>query len=360
MATHASFDSFPPHRRFRSHRSAVALLCLTATGALAGCGAGNFGLIPDSTTTPVAATNGPQLGYQWVAADKTLRPILGVPGSSQVGETAVTAGAYQSAVTAARATYAVMQATDGTLDVVTLPAGVATTLPVTVASGAVLRMSPSGAVAAVYAPGASSASIVSGLPGAPQTRVVAAGLPIADSAVSDSGSVAFETAQGSSLMVSVVGVDGRSHSVASLGAGGGLAFLPGRDDLLLLDAVANTLSLVASASTSPAPSVVMTANLLQTPAALGVSPSGRWALVANGAGKGAVRIDLAHNASVAVACTCSPTLAAPLADDGAFRVTDLASAPNWIVAGTDAAPRVLFIPPANPPKKTVPGTGAAQ
>jgi hypothetical protein len=57
-----------------------------------------------------------------------------------------------------------------------------------------------------------------------------------------------------------------------------------------------------------------------------------------------VRIDLTTLTSSSVACSCKPTLASTLADDGAFRVTDAVTGPNWIVDAAPATPRVLFIP----------------
>lgn len=350
---------FPRPLANRSQRTlSLAAAGLCALALLSGCGSG-LGSVGTSAPPAIAATNGPQLGYLWVATDKTLRPILGVAGASQVGQSVVPAGAYQSAVTSAAGTFALMQAADASFDVVALPTGTSVALPVSLPSGATLRLSSSGAAAALYSPGASSAAVITGLPNSPVVRTVSASAPIVDAAVSDTGSIAVEVAQGSSLIANVVTLDGKSHTVASLGASGGLTFLPGRDDLLLVDSAANTLTLIASASSAPAASTFPTGTLLQAPLAVGVSQSGRWALVANSAGNGLVRLDLRQRTSSAVACACTPTLAAPLADDGAFRVTALPADPNWVVEANAATPRVLFLP-AVPGVKKVAIPGGAQ
>jgi hypothetical protein len=334
----------------------MAAVCLSA--ATAGCGSGLVGpSTPQATmTTPVASAKGPQLGYLWVNSDKTLRPILGVAGASQVGQSVVPAGVYIGATASATASIAVLQDTTGAFDLMSLPSGSPVSLNLTLPAGARIRLSPGAAAALLYTPGASSASLVTGLLSTPAIHTIAAPSAIADSAVSDTGTVSFESAQGSSFAVSVMPLGGLSTPLASVKSTGGLNFLPGRDDLLFADAAANSLTLIRSTTTAPSASLVQTAQLLQTPLAVGVSGSGRWAIVVNSAAtsgsQNLVRIDLTTLTSTSVACSCTPTLAATLADDGAFRVTDAVTGPNWIVDAAATTPRVLFIPALPTPVKT--------
>jgi len=333
---------------FRSASPASAIFVVAALAATTGCGSGVLGTsAPQTTTTPVASAKGPQLGYLWVGSDKTLRPILGVAGASQVGQSVVPAGVYIGAAASATASVAVLQDTTGAFDLMTLPSGSPASLSLTLPAGARIRLSPGAAAALLYTPGAASASLVTGLLGTPAVHAIAAPGAIADSAVSDTGTVGFEYAQGSSFAVSVTPPGGIAAPIASVKSAGGISFLPGRDDLLFADASANSLTLVRSTTSAPSAALVQTAQLLQTPTAVGVSGSGRWAMVVNSAASPAqnlVRVDLTTLTSTAVGCSCTPTLAATLADDGAFRVTDAAAGPNWIVDAVPATPRVLFIP----------------
>jgi hypothetical protein len=226
----------------------------------------------------------------------------------------------------------------------TLPAGSPVSLGLTLPTGARIKLSPSAAAALLYTPGAASASLVTGLLSTPKVQSITASGAITDSAVSDTGAAAFAYVQGSSVTVGVMALNGRSVPVASVGASGGLAFLPGSDSLLIGDAAANTLTLVQSSSSSPSAQTISAAGLLHSPVAVGVSNSGRWALVANSASQTLVRIDLSSFAAVSLTCNCKPTLSEALADDGAFRVTSLTAGPNWIVDATPATPRLLFIP----------------
>jgi hypothetical protein len=322
--------------------------------AIVGCGSGMGGSAPISQNiaVPTASAKGPQLGYLWLASDHSLRPILGVAGASQIGQAVAPAGVYSGAVSSASANLAILQGTDGSFDLMTLPSGAPASLGLTLPSGAMMRLSPTAAAALLYTPGAKSASLVTGLLTASQTPVqiqsIAVAGPITDSAVSDTGTASFEYAQGSSVAVTVVALNGRAVPLTSIKAGGGLSFLPGRDDLLFADAVADSLTLIRSTTSAPSTTLLQTSGLLNAPSAVGVSNSGRYVLVANSGSQSTVRIDMTTLSSTQVACSCKPTEAAVLADDGAFRVTNVATGPNWIVDAAAATPRTLFIP-ALPP-----------
>jgi hypothetical protein len=334
----------------------AAVAAISLAGVLAatlGCGSGTLQAVSSqSSAVPTASAQGPQLGYIWLDSDRTLRPILGVAGASQIGQSLVPAGTYVGAVSAAAANIAVLQDSDGSFDLMSLPSGSPTALAVKLPAGAAMRLSPSATSALLYTPGATSASLVTGLLSSPQVQTVKFAGPITDSVVSDSGAVAAEYNQGTSVALSVMAASGRAVPAASLGSSGGLSFLPGHDDLLFADGTANTLTLMRSATSAPAISVIQTSSLLKSPSSLGVSGSGRWALVvnssannpANSATQTLVRIDLNTLTSVSVVCACKPTAAAVLTDDGAFRVTNVKSGANWIVDASSASPRTLFIP----------------
>jgi hypothetical protein len=327
-------------------------LLLCSVGLATGCGTGIATVAaPQATpTVPVASALGPQLGYLWLVSSKTLRPILGIPGASQVGKSVVPAGAYINAATSATASLAVLQAADGSFDLMLLPTGTPVSLGLTLPTGATIRLSPSATAALAFTPGATSAALITGLPASPSLQTISAPAAIADAAVSDTGTVALE----SSRSLSILALKGVPVTIAAIAAPGGISFLPGsassHDDLLFADSAANSLTLARSTTSGPSAQTISTSGLLHSPSAVGVSSSGRWALVANSGSQSAVRIDLSTLAASSVACTCQPTLVKPLADDGAFRITGLASGPNWLVNAASTTPGTLFIPalPATP------------
>ena len=330
--------------------AAVAAVSLAGTmAATLGCGSGTLqATIPQSSAVPTASAQGPQLGYLWLESDQTLRPILGVAGASQIGQSLVPAGTYVAAASNAAANVAVLQDSDGNFDLMRLPSGSPASLSVKLPPAAAIRISPSASSALLYTPGTSAGTLITNLLSKPQAQTVKFAGPIVDSAVSDTGTIATEYSQSSSLALAVTAISGRSVPLASLGADGGLSFLPNHDDLLFADGASNSATLVRSTTSAPSSSLVQTGSLLKSPSALGVSGSGRWALVVNTASNSAtqslVRIDLNTLTTVSVACSCKPTEAAVLTDDGAFRVTNVKSGANWIVDASSATPRTLFIP----------------
>ena len=146
----------------RRHRArCVAVGALAACGALAGCGTAV--VLPGSGASGVssAVSNGPQLGYLWDAADQTLRPVLGIPGSSQFGQSVTPAGLYINGAGSARSGLALLQSANGSLSWMALPSGSAQIIAGASISGAAqIAFSPSGTDAIVFTPGA--ASFVSG------------------------------------------------------------------------------------------------------------------------------------------------------------------------------------------------------
>lgn len=331
----------------------ASLLAAPILVSTTGCGSGvTANTSSQATVVPTASAKGPQLGYMWIDSDKTLRPILGVPGASQVGQSVVPAGTYIDAAASSTAGIAILQATDGSFDLMTLPSGSPASLHLNLPAGAQIRLSAAATTALIYTPGATSASLVTGLLTAPQVANITAPSPIRDSAVSDTGSIALEYSQGSSVSVSVLGTGGRAVPIASIQSPGGLAFLPAHDDLLFADGSANSLTLIRSVTTAPSSSTLQTNGLLKSPSAVGVSGSGRWAIVANSASQTLVRVDLMTQSAVSIACACKPTQAATLADEGAFQVTNLTTGPNWIVDAAPSTPRTLFIPALPAPIKT--------
>jgi hypothetical protein len=324
--------------------------CAATMILLCGCGSGLVTPLTGSSNpaTPAATAQSPQLGYFWNAPDQTLRPIVGIPGSSQVGQSVVPAGTYTAAAASSASAAAVLQDPDGSLDVMTLPTGQPVHISAATTTGAQIRFSPAGKFAIVFTPGARAFSLLTGLPSTPSASLITSTFAIQEATISDAGNIAAATSNSTGISIQIVAANGAATSVGSVGALGGLAFASG-DSLLFADASANTLTLVQSASTKPSPTLVPTAALLMTPSGLGVSQNGQWALVANTGEASAIRIDLtAQNAPLRIACACTPALVAPLSGMGTFRITAAGMGPIWAIDAGVSAPRSFFIPAVHP------------
>jgi hypothetical protein len=327
-------------------RRSLLSLGSVAAMTLCGCGAGYKVLTGGSgggTAAVTAVSNGPQLGYAWNAADETLRPILGVPGSSLVGTSVVPAGAYVAAGTSAASGVALLVGTDLRVYRMTLPSGTPVQVGQAATAASVVRFSPSGTSAVVFVPGATSATVLTGLTGTVTAMPLTASAPLVDAAASDAGSVVGLVKSSGTVSVALLGASGRQ--IGSVGQAGGISFVGTGEDLLVGDAAGSSLTLIRTASTTPAASVVATSGLLKAPVSVGTSRNGMWAAVANGGDSSVVRVDLTGaTAAQRIAAPTQPTVVAQLAGNGTFRFNDVGTGPAWISDVTAATPSMLFIP----------------
>jgi hypothetical protein len=322
------------------------VLGIAAVSGLCGCSAG-FVLLGSGggTSTPATAvSNGPQLGYAWYAQDQTLRPILGVPGSSQFGESVVPAGAYVGGASSAAANLALLIGTDEKVYKMSLPNGTPTQIGATAGTGAVVRFSPTGASAVVYVPGGTSATLVTGVRTTPVVKTLSMTAPLLEMTASDAGTAAavLQGSHGASVAV-VSGTNARQ--IAAVNGDGGISFAGTSEDLVVADSVANSLTLIRAAATAPVAVQLETASLLKTPMAVGASLNGKWVVVANSGESSVVRVDVSGaSAPQRVSCPTQPTVVAQLAGNGVFRFNDLGATSVWLSDVTTASPSMLFIP----------------
>lgn len=323
--------------------TACLLPCL-----LTGCGAGVRTLAGAGSSPAVAllaVSAAPKLGYAWNQADKTLRPIIGIPGAAQFGESVTPAATYEYGAAEPAGTYALMLGDSQTTYRVSLPDGAATLLAGKAAAGSRIVFAPGGAYALIFAPGNTGGTVISGTAGAAQVRSVNFTGAATDAAISDTGAVAVALRSGSGCPVQVTPASGNSVSLPSLKVCGGLGFVAGGDDLLMADAGSNELFRVHAASTTPTVAPMVTAGLLKMPQSVAASHTGHWAVVANSGDSSAVRIDLTGALPPQrTACDCQPSTVVPLAGDGAFRLTALQTGPVWISDASRSSFPVLFVP----------------
>lgn len=329
-------------------RNASAAVAAFSLLALTGCGSGVRSVTGGGATSValLAVSAAPRLGYAWSQADKTLRPILGIPGAAQFGAAVTAAGTYEGGAAEPAGTYAILLGDSQAIYRVSLPDGTATRLNGKAPGGSTVVFAPRGDTALVYGPGGLAGLIVGGTAGATQVRTVTFSAPALDAAISDTGTVAVAQRSGSGVSVQVLPATGNAVVLPALNSGGGLGFVPNTEDLLLADGSTNDLFLVRAASTAPVRSAVSTGGLLKSPVSLAASRNGHWAVVASSGDSSAARIDLTGVLSPQrTACSCQPSTVAPLSGDGAFRLTPLETGtPVWISDASRASFPVLFVP----------------
>jgi hypothetical protein len=286
---------------------------------------------------PVA---GPVLGYVWDAASARLRPILGIPGSSLLGEAPDLGVTLSLAEVSPRQDYVIgVEAGSGAVVLVSLAgsrAGVAAVAGL--GPGAErIALSPTGAAAAVYG-GSGGLSVVTGLPEAPATRTLAAPGRLTALAVSDSGERVLAVS-GEQLYLLARGAEPRL--LGPVGAGAAIAFVENSGDALVADPARQEAFLVRGEGE----------RLILAGAREGISDpvaaavAGRRGLVANRGTNTVLLLDLAGGAPAAISCSCEVAGLQRLRGDAVFRLTGSLHAPSYLLEAGQPEPRLWFVPP---------------
>jgi len=309
-----------------------------------------------SNAAPVA-TGGLQLGYVWHADSGNLYPIVGVSGAARYGSPAPLSGpgiVAAAAATSASSAWGLMLQKDGTLKLWS-PSGTSSgTLAAGVASDSTILFSPSGTCAALVSASTSSAAVITGLPSKPQVSNVRlpTGFSPVQIAVGDEGSILVGVTGANSAGVQIgILSDTRGYTpIGTVQAWGGAGFVPGSGTDAAVIADGATAGLMhASKLNGASPMVVplQSAGVLQKPAAVSVSPDGKWAYVADSAKPQVVRVSIGGSgqAPSSIACACTPQQLVPLTTDGVFSLSKVVQGqPSWILDTRTSQPRTFFVP----------------
>ena len=324
----------------------LRLLATIAALYVCGCGAP---LTSAPSASPGAGgssqprvVSAPVLGFAWDSTALVLRQIDGVPGAAKVDASGDIGSGFAMAVASGSHDYALLLNSKGALYLATLPGGTPRQISAGTWSG--LAISASGGYAIVYAASGTAPQLISGLPQQPAFHNMD-GSPagITAAAVADDGTALLAAhANGGGVALLAVPLGGTASRVMTVGAFGGMAFVPGTDRALVADAASGTVTQLSNMNGAPSASLVSGAKIAQ-PVGLDISADGRWALAANGLGT-VLRIDLSGQAQPeTMKCNCVPTTVAGLSGS-AFRLTEAGTATGWMVDAGGASPRVLFIP----------------
>jgi hypothetical protein len=296
---------------------------------------------------------GPRLGYVFDKGAGVLRPILGVPGASRLGEPLDLGVSLALAAISPKQDYALGITQDGgRLVLISFGDTDQSGSPLTInsaGSGATsITLSSEGKSAAVLYSESQSLKILTGLPEAPrllsEVDLRLAGLPEA-LALDDEGKLlvlAISEYQGSRISVFT-----RESGLQSLGIFGRVSALKLSADhkILVADREHQEVILINDALGSAQPMRIATkVDGIHDPVAVQFSKDESRVFVAN-AGSGTVAdLDLGGRAIMLTACQCTPTGLERLEGNSVFRLTDLSQDPLILLESTPSENRVLFVP----------------
>jgi len=298
--------------------------------------------------------SGPLAGFVFDHSAQVLRPVQGVPGASLLGD-GVNFGLPVSAVyVAPRQDSAVVVGVDQSLHLFLLNGGTPTEVSLGGISGVPDRVvfSPSGTAAALVSPG--SARVFTGLPGSPtlsgSIRVEGAVLQVTTGAhgalsvapamaLSDDGTYLLTVAEGSVRLLSVNGQDRKLMPVAASAL---VTFAAGNHDAAVMDPVSG-LSLIRDAAGNAGSQVLATPDDgLASPVGVAFTQDEKTIYVASAKAQSVAAFDIAAAGRTAIGCSCTPATLVPMGN--VFRLTELTTGPVWLLDGTAATPRTVFVP----------------
>jgi hypothetical protein len=303
---------------------------------------------------------GPVMGYVFDSQAGNIRPILGMPGASTLGDPLNVQVSVSSAVISPTQDFALATIGDeGTPAVLPLDGDMTTgdlSMIVTINSASAepsrMVLSPSGTAAALYYEGQGTLQLVTGLPSAPvvagEIQLGSLGSPLTSLAVNDGGSMVLVALAGNGAgSVLLVRNDGSQQNVFNAGGISAVAFLATEDSAIIADQHNNSIYLLKNLTGSLETTVIGDArDGLSAPIDVSVSGDNRQGIVLNSDG-GVVMLDLAGGPSRLLNCSCRPTHLDRLRGRSVYRLTDVSTEPVWLLDGDRSVPAIVFVPSPN-------------
>jgi hypothetical protein len=305
---------------------------------------------------------GPLLGYVFDSPTLRLRPLLGIPGASYVGDYLPIGFTPQFVEVSPSHEYAVgVEAGSGDVFLIDLRSGLPAAERLAKATAGADRafLSPLGKAVAFYHREARQVEILTGLPDTPNFlgRVDLVSVPgmLTALAVSDDGkALAVASAEGDIGSLFVAAPDGEVRLVGPLGRASSLAFLNDLDDLLVADAGRSEIVRIRNFSLGAEWTVLASRqDGIDQPVAVGVTRDNTTALAVGGSDRRIARLPLGGGAVSFLDCPCTPTGLDAIGSGSVFRLTADSNAPMYVLdtrprnGALSSEPRVLFIPAAD-------------
>lgn len=294
----------------------------------------------------IAQIGGPSLGLVFDSASHALRPILGIPGAATLGDPlALEFELSKAAVSPAG--YALAVRADNSSVMLIRAGGEASVLPDSETGPDAIAFNRTGSIAALYFSASKSVQIFEGLPDSAKLAravdVTELPGPLGSLAVNADGTAVLAAASvGDDAAVAYLfPASGTAHSLGSFQTISALRFADDGADVLVADSQANSVYLVRSI-TGETTLIASERDGIAEPVDLAVD--GRRILVVNKASGLITILDRDGAPPSSVECACKPTALLRLAGSSVFRLTEMTTAPLWMIDAGKIDTPVLAIP----------------
>jgi len=310
-------------------------------------------LIAASAQAQSALVSGPSLGFTSEAHGTAIRPILGIPGASILGDRIPLESRVRGAVISPKQNFAIAVRSD---DAQALLIDLRSGAPVITAIDGVrprveaIAFAPTGSVAAFYVHRDRTIQVIGSLPDAPQLiqEFDFSQIPgtFLDVAVSDDGANALlRVAEGSQSSVWVLDASGAQwpiHAEQPTAA----AFFPQSTDAIIADSATQSAYVIRDVRHAASQVPLVAGNSgLSSFSAVSTSLDGRSVFLADSdSGKVAV-VSVETGQPFVVSCDCQTSAFNRLRGTSVFRLTEASREPMWILDASTAEPRIVIVPP---------------
>jgi hypothetical protein len=304
--------------------------------------------------------SGPVAGFVFDGAGRVLRPIQGIPGASLLGDPMSFGFDLAAVYVSPRQDSALVVGADQSLHFFGINAGATTEISLGGLTGVPQSVvfSPSGTAAALFALG--KVRVLTGLPNAPTLAATVtipgsgqtvpprpgskdgsrpARTPAESLALSDDGTYLLTVSGGEARLLSI---HGENRTLLPAQADALVAFAAGGHDAAVMDSVAGLTLIRDAAGAAGTQVLAVPDDGLASPAGLAFSQDEKTLYVASAGAQSVAAFNLAAGSRTAIGCACTPATLAPMGN--LFRLTELTSAPLWILDTGASNPRIVFVP----------------
>lgn len=304
-------------------------------------------LITGASGAESTSMRGPVSGYVFNSESGSVRPVLGMPGSSTLGEPLPSGTAIGRASISTEQNFAIVSIGESrTPAVLNLgdPLGEPVTIQGLAPGDYSVALSPAGKAAALLEAESGTIHIVERIASAPGVaapiRVPGASHP-SRIAISDDGArLLVVTRDGDSDVLTLLDNGGNVLSSTRLGEVAAAEFLFDSYDALVADRGRRELLLTGAAGIR----LLLDSSVLVEPVAVAASRHNRRAVVADAKSQAVVSVGLNGEAVLVTACPCEVSGLQRFQGNAVFLLTSASSKPMWVFDGDAASPRVVFVP----------------
>ncbi len=301
--------------------------------------------------------SGPTLGFAADNQGTSIRPILGIPGASLLGDRLALDMNIQNVTISPSQDYAIaVRAEDSQLVLVDLRSGtpIVTAIAGTHPGSNLIAVSPAGKAVAVYNDPSQQLQVIGYLADAPQVvyefdASVVSG-SVRQVAVSDDGTLALvRSVDAENAVLWAFDSSGAAWQIAAdrpLDA----AFLPNSADVIVIDDAPQSAVLIRDvARTATRLSLVSVEDGIGSFSAVAASEDGRRVFLADGKSGIVAVVDLETREHALASCGCEAKGFYRLKGNSVFGLSEASSEPIMVLDASSREPSILVIPPAVSP-----------